>query len=127
MKARTRDNLIYLAAGLGVAALWAAYFFYADSHGRKMWLPSRFASRSIYTTILFWYVIIRTSRQARLSFFQILASVLFATFLHLTIFLSCRQIVDQLPTIAFWPLWVIELYLITYATEKSVNLIGMRR
>lgn len=127
MTVKTRDNLIYVGVGILVAGTAAAYFFYTDSHGRRMWVPSRFASRSVYTTLLFWYVIIRTTRQARFSFYQILASVLFATFLHLTIFFSCRQILDQLPTIVFWPFWVIELYLVTYVTEKSAHLVWTPR
>jgi hypothetical protein len=51
MKSGTRDNLIYLGVGLGVAALVVADFFYADSHGQEMWMPSRFALRAVYTTL----------------------------------------------------------------------------
>jgi hypothetical protein len=50
MKQKTRDNLIYLAVGLGVVALIVADFVYADSHGQRMWWPSTFASRATYTT-----------------------------------------------------------------------------
>ena len=35
MKPETRDNVIYLAVGISIAALVTADFFYADSHGMK--------------------------------------------------------------------------------------------
>ena len=127
MKPRTRDNLIYLAVGLGVAALWASYFFYADSHGSKMWVPSRFTSRTFYTTLLIWYVVFKSARQTRPVLVRVVASMLFATFLHLIIFFGCRQVIDQLPTLMFWLFWVIELYLVIYATEKSVELVSSPR
>ncbi|HEY6386638.1 MAG TPA: hypothetical protein VIX91_13250 [Candidatus Acidoferrum sp.] len=43
MKQSNRDNLIYLAVGLSIAALTAFDAYYFDSHSRKMWIPSRFA------------------------------------------------------------------------------------
>jgi hypothetical protein len=47
MKQQTRDNLTYLAVGLGLAALLAFDAFYSDSHNRKMWMPSRFAFNAV--------------------------------------------------------------------------------
>jgi drug/metabolite transporter (DMT)-like permease len=57
MRPQTRDNLIYLTVGFCVAALLAVDFFWADSHGRKMWLPSAFAFRAVaYTGVLGYFV-----------------------------------------------------------------------
>jgi hypothetical protein len=41
MKQKTRDNLIYLAVGLGVVAFILADLSYSDNHSRKMWEKSR--------------------------------------------------------------------------------------
>ena len=118
MKPSTRDNLIYLTVGLSIAALFAADFFYADSHTRKMWVPSRFAFRSVYTTALIWYVVLKGIRQTKQTFVRVLAWLLFATLLHLTIVFSSRQVIEELPGIAFAALWVLELYFVFYITEK---------
>jgi hypothetical protein len=118
MNSKTRDNLIYLAVGIGIAALVWAGFFYADAHGRKMWVPSRFVSRSVYSTALIWYVVIRVIRQAKQTFPRVLAGVLFATILHLTIVFASRQIIEQLPGLAFAALFALEGYFVFYATEK---------
>jgi hypothetical protein len=118
MKPSTRDNIIYLTVGLSIAALSAADFFYADSHARKMWVPSRFAFRSVYTTALIWYVVLKGIRQTKQSLVRVLALLLFATLLHLTIVFASRQIIEELPGIAFAALWVLELYFVFYVTEK---------
>src|ERR1700730_14705961 len=99
MKPKTRDNLIYLAVGISIAAFVWADFFYADSHGLKMWMPSRFAFRSVYTTALIWYVVLKGIRQTKQTFVRVLAWLLFATLLHLTIVCASRQIIEQLPGI----------------------------
>jgi hypothetical protein len=65
MKQKTRDNLIYVTVGLGIVALIVANFFYADSHGQKMWWPSKFASRVVYTTALLAYFVARETRKAK--------------------------------------------------------------
>ena len=43
MKQGTRDNVIYLGVGLGIAALLTTGDFYSYSHGREVWVPSPFA------------------------------------------------------------------------------------
>jgi hypothetical protein len=118
MKPSTRDNIIYLTVGLGVAALVVADFFYADSRGLKMWMPSRFAFRSVYTTALIWYVVLKGIRQTKQTFVRVLACLFFATLLHLTIVFASRQIIEELPGIAFAALWVFELYFVFFVTEK---------
>jgi hypothetical protein len=118
MKLRTRDNIIYLTVGFSIAALVAADFFYADSHGRKVWVPSRFAFRSVYTTALIWYVVLKGIRQTKQTFVRVLVWLLFATLVHLTIVFASRQIIEELPGIAFAAVWVLELYFVFFMTEK---------
>ena len=118
MKPKTRDNFIYLTVGISIAAFVWADFFYADSHRLKMWMPSRFAFRSVYTTALIWYVVLKGIRQTKQTFVRVLAWLLFATLLHLTIVFASRQIIDELPGISFAALWVVELYFIFFVTEK---------
>jgi hypothetical protein len=117
MKPKTRDNLIYLAVGISIAAFVWADFFYADSHGLKMWMPSRFAFRSVYTTALIWYVVLKGMRQTKQTFIRVLAWLLFATLLHLTIVFAFLQIIEQLTGISFAALWVAELYFVFFVTE----------
>jgi hypothetical protein len=118
MKPKTRDNIIYLTVGLSIAALLVADVFYTDSHGRKMWFPSRFAFRSVYTTVLLWYFVLKGIRQTKLTFVQMLAWLLSATLMHLTIVFASRQIIEELPGIAFAALGPWELYFVFFITEK---------
>lgn len=73
VKPSTRDNLIYSAVGLSIAALLAADAFYADSHGRKMWMPSRFTFRLVYTRALLGYFVARETRKVKAAVVQVLA------------------------------------------------------
>jgi hypothetical protein len=118
MNPKTRDNLIYLAVGISIFAFVWADVFYADSHGRKMWMPSRFAFRSVYTTALIWYVVLKRISQVKRTFVRVLAWFVFATLLHLTIVFASRQIIEELPGISFAALCVAELYFIFFVTEK---------
>jgi hypothetical protein len=120
MKPRTRDNIIYLAVGLGVAALLVADVFYADSRGREAWFPSKFAFRSAYTTVLIWFVVLKGIRALRQTFVQVLARVLFATLMHLAIFIASRQIIEQLPGIGFSVVCPWEMYFVVLVTDAGV-------
>jgi len=81
-------------------------------------VPSRFAFRSVYTTALIWYVVVRGYARTKQTFVRVLAWLLFATLLHLTIVFASRQIIEELPGISFAALWVLELYFIFFVTEK---------
>ena len=83
MKQGTRDNLLYLAVGLSIAALVVADFFYADSHNQKMWSPSTLTSRAVYTTLLLAYFVAREARKGKATLLQVLACTLFASIVHL--------------------------------------------
>jgi hypothetical protein len=108
-----------LGIGIAIAALVAGDFFFADSHGRKMWMPSRFAFRVVTTTSLLAYFVVREMRRTGL--LQMLASVLFATLVQLGILFGFRQIVDQLPGINYSALAVLEMFLVWQLTVQVAH------
>ena len=112
MKQNTRDNLIYLAVGLSIVALIVVDFSYADSHGQKMWWPSRFASRAAYTTVLLAYFVARETRKAKATLAQVLACILFGSIVHLAIVLTFRHAVGELSGLSFSALAVFEMFLV---------------
>ncbi len=101
MKQSTRDNLIYLSVSLIIAGLVAADFFYADSRGSEMWLPSRFAFRAVYSTGLLMYFVVRETRKVTATIAQVFECVLFASVIHLAIVFGFHQAVGQLSGIDF--------------------------
>lgn len=120
MKPQTRDNLIYLAVGISIAGLVWADFFYAESHGAKVWMPSRFAFRAVTSTALLMYFVVREARKTRASLVQALTCSLFAIFLHMTIVFGFRQIIDQLPGLSFSALAVFEMFFVVQLTLLGV-------
>ena len=110
MKPETRDNLTYLGVGLGIALLVVADFFYSDSHGQKMWWPSKFSFRAAYTTVLLAYFVVRETRKMKATLVQILAYVLFASLVHLAIVFTFRHAADELSGITFAALAVFEMF-----------------
>lgn len=112
MKQTTRDNIIYLAVGFGIVALIVADFVRADSHGQKMWWPSRFTSRAVYTTTLLVYFVARESRKLKSTLIQVLECVLFASIVHLAIVFASREAVDQLSGLLFSVLAVFEMFVV---------------
>jgi len=120
LKPQTRDNLIYLAVGMCVAALVAADFFYSDSHGTKMWLPSRFAFRVVTTSGLLAYFVAREMRRRKAHLLQTLTSVLFATLIELGILFALRGSVNQLPGLSYSAIAVLELFVVWQFTVKAV-------
>ena len=112
MKPKTRDNLIYLAVGLSVAALLVADFSYSLSHHVEMWMPSRFAFRGVYTTFLLAYFVVRESRKVKATLPQVFGCVLFAGIVHLAIIFAFRQTIDQLSGLVFSALAVFEMFLV---------------
>jgi hypothetical protein len=121
MKPRTRDNLIYLAVGLGIAALVVADFYYADSHGRKMWMPSRYAFRLVYSTALLGYFIVRETRKVKITVVQVIACVVFASVVHLAIGFGFRQPLEQLSGIGFSACVVLELFLLVQLLVQVIT------
>jgi len=120
MKPRTRDNLIYLTVGLGLAALVAADAFYADGHGTKMWMPSRDDFRLAYSTPLLAYFVIRETRKVNATPFQILGCVVFASLVHLMIWVGFRQALGELSGMAFTFWFVAELFILVELLAKVI-------
>jgi hypothetical protein len=124
MKSKTRDNLIYLTVGLGVAALLVADLIYSESHGREMWMPSRFAIRAFYSTILIGYFVGREAHKAKVKVVHIIGCILLGSILQLTIVFSFRNIIDQLSGISFAALAVLELFVLMQFLSFVMKTIG---
>lgn len=112
MKPDTRDNLIYLGVGLGIAALVVADFFYADSHGQTMWWPSRLAFRAAYTTLLLAYFVVKETRKMKATLVQMLGYVLFVSLVHLAIVFTFRHAAGELSGITFAAVAVFEMFFV---------------
>ena len=116
MQPKMRDNFIYLAVGLGIAALVVVDAFYADSHGRKMWVPSWFSARLGYTTALLAYFIVRETRRMKATTAQVLAYATFGCVVHVLIIALIRQTVNTLPGVYFSSIAVFELFAVWLLT-----------
>ena len=121
MKQRTRDNLIYVAVGLSITALVVADFIYAQSHARKMWLPSNFVFRLVGTTALLGYFVARETRRAKATVIQAFGCTLFSVFLHLLIAFAFRQTVSQISGISFSALVGLEIFLVVQLLLQVVR------
>lgn len=117
MKSTTRDSLIYLAVGITIAGLVTTDVFYADSHGTKAWMPSRFAFRAVTTPSLLAYLIVRQRLHEKAKPLRIAAAVLLATLLQLGIMFGFRQIIDELPGFTYSAIAVVELFFVWQAVE----------
>jgi hypothetical protein len=120
MKPKTRDNLIYLAVGLSIAALVTADAFYADSRGRKMWWPSRFAFRTVTTPSLLADFVVKEMRREKARLLQTFAALLLAMLLQLGIMFGFRQIIEQLPGMSYSALAVVELFVVWQLSVRGV-------
>lgn len=118
MEKKTRDNLIYLTVSISLAALIVADVYYSLSHGREIWMPSRFAFRTTATTGLLAFFVARETLKARATLAHVLASVFFATFLHLGIAYSLRQMIGQLSGLLFSALVVMEMFIVLQLTVR---------
>jgi len=112
MKQSTRDNLIYLAVALGIAALLVVQFFYSVRHQRDMRGPSRFVLRAVYSTILLGYFVARETRKRSATLVQAVGGVLCACTVHLGILFAFRDYVDQLTGLSFSAWMVVELFIL---------------
>ena len=112
MKPKTRDNLVYLGVGLGIGALVVADFFYADSHGQRMWWPSRFAFRTAYTALLLAYFVLREIRKMKATLIQMFGYVLFASLVHLAIVFTFRHAAGELSGMTFAAVAVFEMFFV---------------
>ena len=121
MKLKTRDNLIYLGVGLGIAGLVAADVFYAQSHDREMWMPSHFAFRLSYSTPLIGYFVARETRKVKASVAQVVACVLFACIANLAIGFGFHQVLGQLSGLGYSACAVMEIYVLVQLSVHAIQ------
>jgi hypothetical protein len=102
--------------------------FYPDSQNRKMWMPSKFALRAVYTPSLLAYFVIREMLRRKAAFAQTLASVLFATLLQLGIMFGFRGAIEQLPGLLYSAVAVLEIFFLwQLSVESAFYLVPGRR
>jgi FtsH-binding integral membrane protein len=121
MKAVTRDNLIYLAVGLTVAALVAVDTFNSASHDRPMWVPSTFAFRLVAYMGLLDYFVARETRKARATLPQTVGCVLVASMMHMAIAFTFRRTFSGHSSITLWGLAILELFLVVQLMVFAVR------
>jgi hypothetical protein len=112
MKRSTRDNLVYLSVGLGIAALVAFDAFYSDSQNRRMWMPSRLALNAVAFMAVLGYMVVRETQKAKASILQTIACVLVACFLHSGFVVAFPQIFAARFGAGLWFFIVLELFLV---------------
>lgn len=120
MKQQTRDNLIYLAVGLGIAALLAFDAFYSDFHNREMWMPSRFAFNAVAFMGVLAYMVVQETRKAKATIVQTVTCVLVACLLHSATVLVFPQIFAQRFGAGLWVFIVLELFLVVRLMVRVV-------
>jgi hypothetical protein len=126
MRPRTRDNLIYLAVGIGLVALLIADFFYTDRHGSQMWLPSRFAFRAVGYLVILGYFVARETRKINATAFQAAVCVLIASVLHLGVALAFRGVFAGRFGAGVYLVVVVETFLIVQLMVQSVRCVNAR-
>ena len=112
MKQKTRDNLIYLAVGLGFAVLLAADAFYSDSHDLKMWIPSRLAFNAVVFMGVLAYMVARETQKARATVIQMVTCILIACIIHVGIVFAFPQIFAKPFAAGLWLFIVLELFIV---------------
>jgi hypothetical protein len=113
MQPKTRDNLIYLGVGLGIVGLLVVDMFYTDSHGSKLWRPSRFALRTIIYTGILGYFVGRETKRVKATLPQMAMCIAFASMLQLIVAFALRQTFSARFSGTLWILAVLEMFVIT--------------
>lgn len=126
MKQGTRDNLIYLAVGLSVAAFLTADFFFAESRGRVMWWPSRFAYRNVVYMGLLGYFVATETRKVKATLLQTATCVLVGSILHVGVVFTFRQTFADRFSINLFGLLLLEFLLIVQLMVQAVRYLGSR-
>jgi hypothetical protein len=121
MKRSTRDNLIYLAVGLGIAGLVAFDAFHSDFHDRKMWTPSRFAFNVFAFMGVLAYMIVRETQKVKATVVQTVAYVVVACVLHSGVVFAFPQIFAKPYGAGLWVFIVLELFLLLHLMAQIVR------
>ena len=124
MKQSTRDNVIYLAVGLSVAALVAVDFFYAESHERQMWWPSELVFHAVAYMGLLGYFVAKETRKVGASLSQIFTCVLAGSILHLAVVFVFRQTYGGHLGLSLFGIALVEFFVIVQAMVQAVRYLG---
>lgn len=120
MEEKTRDNLIYLAVGLSIAGLLAVDAFYSASRDHKMWMPSRFALRTVAYMVVLAYFVAQETLKVRATIVQTVLCVLVACIMHLGIVILFRQAFSNPFNLGLWVLITLELFLVSRLMSRAV-------
>lgn len=128
MNHTTRDNLIYLAVGLGIVGILVADFTYFDRRGQQAWFPSVFSFRAVVLTILVAYFvnsdIVRRGKgeQARA-----LICALLAALIQIGVAFSFRQFVSGLSAMSFVFYGTLDVFVIYELTLQAAQFLKFGR
>ena len=126
MKPTTRDNIIYLGVGLGIAALVTFDFFYADSRGKEMWMPSEFAFHVVAYMGILGYFVATETRKVKATFMQTALCVVAASILHLGVAFGFRQTYAGGLSFGLYGLALLEFFLIVQLMVQSISYLRSR-
>ncbi|MFZ0966778.1 MAG: hypothetical protein WA766_12575 [Candidatus Acidiferrales bacterium] len=121
MKQKTRDNLIYLAVGLGIAAIVVADAFYAVDHDVRMWVPTNLAFRAVAYMALLDFFVARETQRAKATPVQTTICVLIASVLHLGFVFVFRESFSGRSSVRLWALTVLEIFIIVKLMKRAVH------
>ena len=121
MKPKTRDNIIYLAVGLGIAAFLAQQVFYAADHGQAIAHLSGFAVRIVGSTLVVGYFVGREVRKVGATIAGVILCVVIAGVLQLALSFGFRQYVDRLSSMSYVALAALETFLIVSLATWAVS------
>jgi hypothetical protein len=107
IKENTRDNLIYLAVGLSVAALVILDFVYSDSHGRTMWWPSNFVYRLVAYVGVLGYIVARETRKVGATWGRTVVLAGAAGILQVGVAFAFRKTFSGPYSLNLWLLWIV--------------------
>jgi hypothetical protein len=124
MKPSTRDNLIYVAVGLSIAAFLTEQVLFSDTHGRVLANLSSLVFRAGGATIVVGYFVARVVRNSGATLSKVALYVVVVSALQLGISLYFRQYVGQLSGLAFIGLATIETFLIVSLAAWIVSHAG---
>lgn len=112
MKTTTRDNLIYLTVGVGIAAVVAARVFYAERHGLVVGHLPTFPFRLVTSTFTVGYFVARQARRLGASATDVVTSVLDAGLIQAAVGFAFHRAIGSLSSISHVILVVLETVLI---------------
>jgi hypothetical protein len=118
---KTRDNIIYLAVGISIAALVVVQDFYAESHnGRVIVNLSRFAVRAAGSTLLVGYFVAREVRGVSATLAEMVLCVVVAGLLQLAISFTFHQSVGQLSSLPYVSWMTLQTFLIVKLMTRAI-------